>query len=431
MGVRSFLWRKWKRSSFDCVAGNMRTPTLTSPNEIVPLQIGRMPPRYPNRPVFQPATAGQTYYFKRGRLSLERLLHPAGGSTLRAGFPARSRSGVGDKAVDVVERRHSSHAANLSKVAGSSLLSTGSAVDSGVNAQRAELGSAPALQVVRGDRFELFQRLAEALAQQARRLVRVCVSAALRLRDDPVDHAQFEAMNGVRLEGGRGLLGLACVSPEDGCTPLRRDDGVDRVLLHQHPVGHGRRDRAARSALADHAADDRNLEAGHQRLRAGDRAALAVLFGGDARVRARDVDQADERELVQVGKLHQPHRLAIPLGIGHAEVAVRPFLDVSSLLIADERDRATVETSKADDERVIVGPAAVPVQLDPIVEEPLDVVQRVRAVLMARELDRTPDLLVGRCGLDSLELALQLLQLPGNARASEQVEIAQARQTLA
>src|SRR6476661_3412858 len=57
----------------------MRTGTLTSPNEIVPLQIGRMPPRYPNRPVFQPATAGQTYYFKRGRLSLERLLHPAGG----------------------------------------------------------------------------------------------------------------------------------------------------------------------------------------------------------------------------------------------------------------------------------------------------------------------------------------------------------------
>ena len=141
--------------------------------------------------------------------------------------------------------------------------------------------------------------------------------------------------------------------------------------------------------------------------------------------------EADERELVQVGKLHQPHRLAIPLGIGHAEVAVGALLDVSPLLIADERNRATVETSKADDERVIVGAATVPVQLDPVVEEPLDVVQRVRAVLMARELDRTPDLLVGRCGLDSLELALQLLELPGDARASEQVEIAQTRQTLA
>jgi hypothetical protein len=63
-------------------------------------------------------------------------------------------------------------------------------------------------------------------------------------------------------------------------------------------------------------------------------------------------------------------------------------------LIPDERNRATVETSKADDERVIVGAATVPVQLDPVVEEPLDIVQRVRAVLMARELDRTPDLLV-------------------------------------
>jgi len=35
------LWRKWKRSSFDSVAENIRTGTETRPNEIVPLQIGR------------------------------------------------------------------------------------------------------------------------------------------------------------------------------------------------------------------------------------------------------------------------------------------------------------------------------------------------------------------------------------------------------
>ena len=49
--------------------------------------------------------------------------------------------------MDVVERRHSSHAANLSKAVGSSLLSTGSVVDSGVNAQRAELGPGDAIYI--------------------------------------------------------------------------------------------------------------------------------------------------------------------------------------------------------------------------------------------------------------------------------------------
>jgi hypothetical protein len=45
---------------------------------------------------------------------------------------------------------------------------------------------------------------------------------------------------------------------------------------------------------------------------------------------------------------------------------------------------------------MIVGAATVTVQLDPVVEEPVDVVQRVRTILVPRELDGTPDLLVGR-----------------------------------
>ena len=39
--------RKWKRSSLDWVAEYIRTGTLTSPNEIVPLQIGLMLPGVP------------------------------------------------------------------------------------------------------------------------------------------------------------------------------------------------------------------------------------------------------------------------------------------------------------------------------------------------------------------------------------------------
>src|SRR6266511_1724312 len=39
IGTRSSLWTKWKRNSFDSVAENMRTGTLTSPKLIVPLLV--------------------------------------------------------------------------------------------------------------------------------------------------------------------------------------------------------------------------------------------------------------------------------------------------------------------------------------------------------------------------------------------------------
>ena len=89
----------------------------------------------------------------------------------------------------------------------------------------------------------------------------------VRLRHDPVDHAELEAVRGVGLERGRGLLRLARVAPEDRGAALGRDHRVDRVLLHQHPVGERDRDRAARAALADHAGDDRHRQPRHRRLR--------------------------------------------------------------------------------------------------------------------------------------------------------------------
>ena len=103
----------------------------------------------------------------------------------------------------------------------------------------------------------------------------------------------------------------------------------------------------------------------------------------------------------------------------------RPFL------VADERDRTAVETTKADNQRSVVGTATVAVQLDPVLEQAFDIVEGVRTVLVPRELDRMPDLLVRRRRLDAVELALQLVEVSGEAGAAEQVEGAQARQALA
>jgi len=128
-----------------------------------------------------------------------------------------------------------------------------------------------------------------------------------------------------------------------------------------------------------------------------------------------------------VGELHQPHRFPIALRIGHAEVPVRPLLDVSPFLVSDQCDRAAVEPADADHEGSVIRAAPISVELDPVLEEPLHIVERVRPILVTRELDGAPDLLVGRRRLDTLELPLQLLELSRKACPAEQVQVALLR----
>ena len=83
------------------------------------------------------------------------------------------------------------------------------------------------------------------------------------------------------------------------------------------------------------------------------------------------------------------------------------------------------------DDRAVVGAAAVTVQLDPVVDDPLDVVERVRPVRVAGELDEAPDLVLGRIGpRHRLELALEPLLLARNARAVQQRQALEPAQPL-
>ena len=146
-----------------------------------------------------------------------------------------------------------------------------------------------------------------------------------------------------------------------------------------------------------------------------------MLLGCDAGIRARRVDECHEREAVTIGELHRAHRLAISLGVGHPEVAARALLQVAPLLVTDQHDRAAVELADSGHDRVVVHPAAVAVELEEVLQDPLDVVERVRPLLMTGELDPLPDLLVRGVVLQPLELALQALELrgePGSARGA-------------
>ena len=80
---------------------------------------------------------------------------------------------------------------------------------------------------------------------------------------------------------------------------------------------------------------------------------------------------------------------------------------------------------------MVVLPRPVAVKLEPVVEHPFDVVERVGPVLMPRELDGAPDLLVGGVGAEVLELALEPLQLGRKARPAKQLHAGQLGEAVA
>src|SRR3954452_25511175 len=108
--------------------------------------------------------------------------------------------------------------------------------DSRKEAPAAELRAAAAAELLARGVLELLECLQERSFQEEGGLVVVVLGAAVGLGDDPVDHAQFQAVQGIGLERGGGLLRLAGVPPEDRGAPFGGDHGVDRVLLHQHAV---------------------------------------------------------------------------------------------------------------------------------------------------------------------------------------------------
>src|SRR5262249_24826568 len=71
------------------------------------------------------------------------------------------------------------------------------------------------------------------------------------------------------------------------------------------------------------------------------------------------------------------------------------------------------------------GATAIPVELEEVLEDALDVIERVRPVLVARELDRLPDLLGTRIGSDLIELLLEAGGVSAPPRSPPEVPAAE------
>ena len=78
-----------------------------------------------------------------------------------------------------------------------------------------------------------------------------------------------------------------------------------------------------------------------------------------------------------LGELHQPERLAVALGVRHAEVALQVLLGVAALLVADHHHRLAVEPRPAADDGGVVAVEPVAVQLDEVGEDGAEVVEGV------------------------------------------------------
>ena len=216
------------------------------------------------------------------------------------------------------------------------------------------------------------------------------MSAAERLGDDPVDDSERLEVRGGDLHRFRGFGSLVGGAPQDRRAAFGRDHRIDRMLEHQHPVGRSDRDRAARSALADDHRDHRHFQRQALLGRAGDGFGLAALLGLHARKCARSIDQGHDRKAEPVGQRHQPDRLAIAVGLGHAEIVPEARGGVVALLLADQHDLAAVDPGEAADDRGVVGKGAVAGERQEILGEARHIIVEMRTVGMPGDLGLLP-----------------------------------------
>src|SRR5947207_3036670 len=179
------------------------------------------------------------------------------------------------------------------------------------------------------------------LDRGGRRLV-IGVGAARRLAYERVGDAGFEEVGSGELHGDGRPLGLARAPPQDRGAALRRNHGVGRVLEREHDIAHAECERAARAALAEHDDHDRHAEAGHELDARSDRLRLPSLLGLRSRIRARCIHQSYKRQMKFLREAVEPHRLAVPLWVGHPEVALDVLLGRRTLLLADDHHRPPV-----------------------------------------------------------------------------------------
>ena len=117
--------------------------------------------------------------------------------------------------------------------------------------------------------------------------------------------------------------------------------------------------------------------------RAGDRLGHAALLGRRARIGAAGVDERDDRQVEALGQPEQAHRLAVPLGVRHAEVAADVLVRLGAALVSDEHERVAGHPRQAGHDRGVVAEEPVTVELHDVGGHGTDELERVRPLDVA------------------------------------------------
>src|ERR1700693_1800608 len=109
-----------------------------------------------------------------------------------------------------------------------------------------------------------------------------------------------------------------------------------------------------------------------------------AMLGLIAGLRARTVNQRDDRDPELRGELHEAERLSIAFGEGHASVGGGLFLRGPAALLRNDENRLAVKFREASDDRRIIPTPAISVQLQESRRHPRNVMPGSRPAGMPR-----------------------------------------------
>src|SRR5438874_4072868 len=208
------------------------------------------------------------------------------------------------------------------------------------------------------------------------------MGAALRFRNDSVDTSQFFQ---VRCRDAHGLsckLLLSRIAPHDGRTTFGRDHRVDRVLHHQHSICDSDSERPSTSAFPRNRGDNRNSQTHHLAEIAGDGFGLAPFLCPKARVRTRCVYKGEYSSTKLFRDLHRAQSFTVPFWIGHAKIAVNLLLGIARFLVPNDHNFFAMIPSHTANQCWIISKSAISMDLAPVCEKALNVVERIRTLRM-------------------------------------------------
>src|SRR5712664_2524924 len=226
--------------------------------------------------------------------------------------------------------------------------------------------------------------------QKPRRRFVVHMRSAFRLANDLIDDAQLFQILRRNFHGCRCGLCFRRVAPDDRSAPFRRNHRIETIFQNVDAISHRNRQRSSRAAFSGHRHDHRHRQPRHLAQVPRDRLALPAFFRVNSRIRARCIDQRNNGPAKLRRELHHAQRLPVTLWFWLAKIANQTLFRVASLLMADDRHWAPVESSEARNNGFVVGVAAIPVQFNKVREKQVDKVQRVRPLLVPRDLRALP-----------------------------------------